>query len=267
MKRTICWLFLLVFSISFSSAEKVEFIEFERGILERAKVKAAEEGKLLFIDFYAKWCTPCKWMDETTFSDPNVIKQLDNNYVAIKVDIDDMEGFELKSRFDVRYLPTMLIFNTDGKLVERIEETLSPSKMHNILGNYIVDEVGSIPEHAFNTSPLDIVTEKNTAKVEEPKEEIVDSSIDQGSEKEQIKEEEPDFKLQMGVFRNRQGAETRLKTLESKFVEPLEILEVDHSEVPMFKVVMGDFESIESAKEFKSILYKEFELDSIVLIL
>ena len=51
-------------------------------------------------------------MDETTFKDENVARVLNENFIALKVDIDNVSGYDLKNAYDVKYLPTMLIFNS-----------------------------------------------------------------------------------------------------------------------------------------------------------
>ena len=48
-------------------------------------VKANEQDpKLLFIDVYTDWCGWCKVMDRKTFTDPQVIKHINDNYYAVK---------------------------------------------------------------------------------------------------------------------------------------------------------------------------------------
>ena len=123
---TIC--FLSAFS-TFANAAKVDF----RTSLSTGKQQAAQEGKLYFIDFVASWCMPCRWMDETTFSDQQVSDYINANYIPIKVDIDDFDGFALKQQYNIKLLPTILVFDSQGKLLSRYEESLAPSKMLQIL--------------------------------------------------------------------------------------------------------------------------------------
>lgn len=108
-------------------------VGFFKGDLMNIQETAKTEGKLYFYDFVASWCTPCKWMDETTYTDANLANYISANYVAAKVDIDDFDGFALKEKYKVQVLPTIIVFNQDGKVVGRYEESLSPTKMTEIL--------------------------------------------------------------------------------------------------------------------------------------
>ena len=260
MKNVLIIFLCLIFSNDLMKAEGVSFLEFERGVYERARVKAAEEGKLLFIDFYAKWCTPCKWMDETTFIDPNVVKVLDEKYVSIKVDIDEMEGFELKSKFDIRYLPTMLIFNSEGKMVERIEETLSPSKMKNILDSHSPSAPRNIVKHDFNMSPHDV----NNTFTESKESEDDDVVLSKEEYEKYMAQEGVTYKMQMGVYKNFEGAMKQVNQLRKMFLEEIVVVEDSRGEEVLFKVIMGEFNSLSAAESFRHVLKEKYDLDSIL---
>lgn len=109
---------------------KVDFIN---GSLSLAIQKAGQEGKLLFVEFGAQWCMPCRFMDENTFKDGEVVSYIDENYVPVKIDIDDFDGFVYKEKYKVEVLPTFLIFNSEGKVIERYEQSMAPSNLLNVL--------------------------------------------------------------------------------------------------------------------------------------
>ena len=125
MRRLILGLVILI-SLNTLNASNINFYQ---GTLATAKEKAAQEGKLYFVEFTASWCMPCRWMDETTFTDPHLSTYVNNNYVPVKVDIDNFDGYAYKQTYNVKVLPTILVFNSQGKLLARYAESLAPSKM------------------------------------------------------------------------------------------------------------------------------------------
>lgn len=53
---------------------------------EQAIEANKENPKKIFVDVYTKWCGWCKKMDKTTFLDDNIIKELNENFYAVKFD-------------------------------------------------------------------------------------------------------------------------------------------------------------------------------------
>src|SRR5437762_213273 len=73
---------------------------------DKAVEAAKEEDKIVFIDFYATWCGPCKMLDAMTFSDERVEKFIKEKTVAIKVDVEKEQ--DLARKFRVDGIPTMV---------------------------------------------------------------------------------------------------------------------------------------------------------------
>lgn len=126
-------IFILLFFVTALTANTTTKIAFIQNDLETAKEKAQANGKLIMVDFWADWCTPCKWMDEQTFNRPEVANYLNDNYISVRINIDNLDGIAYKTQYDVRFLPTILILKPNGKVVKKYEESMAPSKLLRIL--------------------------------------------------------------------------------------------------------------------------------------
>lgn len=73
------------------------------------------EGKPMVIDFWATWCGPCRMVSP-------IIDELSEEYkdtVTIgKVDVD--ENNDLAVQFGVRNIPTILFFDKEGNLANKL---------------------------------------------------------------------------------------------------------------------------------------------------
>ena len=81
--------------------------------------RAGSEGAPILIDFTATWCGPCKLLDAMVFNNVKVIAALDD-VVPFQVDIDQPRYRELKERFAVQRLPTLIWCDDTGREVDRI---------------------------------------------------------------------------------------------------------------------------------------------------
>ena len=85
---TIASLLLFAFGTS-DSNRSVDWITFEEA------VKATEANpKKVFIDVYTDWCGWCKKMDASTFSDPRVMKVLEENFYNVKFNAEQQESIQ-----------------------------------------------------------------------------------------------------------------------------------------------------------------------------
>ena len=50
--------------------------------------RAQAEDKLILLDLTAVWCHWCHVMDETSYSDPEIIEMLNRDFIAMRIDTD-----------------------------------------------------------------------------------------------------------------------------------------------------------------------------------
>ncbi len=97
--------------------------------LKSALAEAQNTDKPVFVDFYTTWCYYCKELDETTFSDPRVQEKLAKNYVVAKIDAD--KNSNLASNYGIYGYPTLLILNSNGQEINRIEGYVDADNLLN----------------------------------------------------------------------------------------------------------------------------------------
>ncbi|MCG2883923.1 MAG: thioredoxin domain-containing protein [Sulfolobales archaeon] len=69
---------------------------------EEAFEKARREDKPVLVDVGASWCHWCHVMDETTYSDPEIAEVVNKEFVAIKVDRDEMPDLDRELQMAVQ---------------------------------------------------------------------------------------------------------------------------------------------------------------------
>ena len=120
MKRYFMMLCFTLF-MGWSMVGNGQGIQFFKGTFDEALVKAKEEKKLIFVDFYAVWCGPCKQMVEKVFVDEEVGKFMNDKFVCMQVDV-EKAGWqkETAEKYNVTVLPTLIFFKADASVVTRL---------------------------------------------------------------------------------------------------------------------------------------------------
>lgn len=98
---------------------------------EEAKALAAakEQKKPMMIDFTADWCGSCKRLARETFEEDKVRAELDR-FVLLKLDATDDEDpkvIDANKRYNVVGLPTLILFDSEGKEVKRFTDFVPPN--------------------------------------------------------------------------------------------------------------------------------------------
>ncbi|GAB3170222.1 thioredoxin family protein [Telluribacter humicola] len=109
-----CLLVCLVSTVTPASAQ----IRFEKGSWETIKAKAKAEKKLIFVDVYATWCSPCKVLDRQVFSTKEAGEKMNPFFISYKVDA-EAGGRPLALQYAVKAYPTGLFLDHEGKVVHQ----------------------------------------------------------------------------------------------------------------------------------------------------
>ncbi len=103
--------------------------------------KAQRENKPVFVEFYASWCAPCKVMEEDIFTQKEVSRYLNSNFLNFHTDFDSESGKTIASIYEVSKLPTVLFLDPQGVVLEQHVGIANPSVL-TALGNSALQKMG-----------------------------------------------------------------------------------------------------------------------------
>lgn len=131
--------FLFMMSLSASGLKAQDTgIKFFKGTFAEAQAKAQKENKLIFMDAYAVWCGPCKWMAANSFTDPEVATYFNKNFINLKMDMEKGEGPGLARKYGVRAYPTLYFLKPNGSVAKQSMGAKRPAELLS-LGKKVVE--------------------------------------------------------------------------------------------------------------------------------
>ena len=273
MKKQLILLLMLFFCHSATYAS--ENIDFISNNLTEVKRRATTEGKLYFVHFMANWCMPCQWMESNTFKDQSLADYVADHYIAGKMDVDAAEVRAHKEAFQVKALPTLLIFNTQGVLLTRLEASLSATELLELLLLY------NTPENRGKQATYTVFAVANTGdadKISRPA--LIPDEVSSGkklpAEKKKYETTNPAakpattttpiqsaslpmyrYRIQVGVFAEKANAQRQSERMKTAFGKTTTILEDIQKEKILYKVFVGNFESEAEANQYLLYLNKQ----------
>ena len=87
--------------------------------------KARAQNKVVLASFEAEWCVWCRRLETTTYRDAQVASLLDATVIPVALDV-DRNGRELSDTYEVDGLPTVVVFDTEGRELGRIDGYMPP---------------------------------------------------------------------------------------------------------------------------------------------
>ncbi len=113
--------------LTFAAAEEVEW----RTDYVAARREAADKDRPLVLDVGSADCLWCKRLDATTFRDPAVVRLINRQFIALRVDAS--KDPTLAEKLRVQAYPTVLLASPDGKIVDVLEGFKEAAPFHERL--------------------------------------------------------------------------------------------------------------------------------------
>ena len=88
---------------------------------------------LVFVDFFATWCGPCKMMHPVL---EGLKKQLGERVKIVKIDIDSPVNRQLVTSYQVQAVPTLMLFKA-GKMVWRQSGAMQATQIRQVIEKHL----------------------------------------------------------------------------------------------------------------------------------
>lgn len=261
---------LLVLSL-FTASQKLHAVQFARLSLAEAKARAAQLQRPLLIHFAANWCLPCQWMDKNTFADPEVSTYLSNQYLAVKIDVDEVQGYADKEACGVKYLPSLLIFNASGIVVSRYEETLDAAQMLDVLRKYDTPANRIAPRSTY-TVPVVKLNTSNTAIAQIGEHEMATISAEVEDDPAHLDAQRRPLSpntatpamptsrkmgIQVGVYSSYENVIRQVQYFEKKFYKTVHISAQTNNGQTYYHLIAGPFETPAQMQTYLNALQRD----------
>ncbi len=263
------FLLLSAASLSWLTATKTEmrvpFSNINTRAWEDAQAQASEEDKLMFVDFDADYCATCRRMDKTTYMDATLADFIRQKVVALRVNVQDFDGVEWSQKYNVEVLPTMLVLNSKGEVVERLIGYQSAAVLLQKLQSYSAPPAPpkvKIVAPLASDAPLE-PSRSTVAPPEPPKTDSLSHLPLQLFEISVQRAPRQGFTLQVGAFEHYEAALDQADMMRELYAQKTILCVDKNGEQTHYKLLVGAFATKEEAFAFLTQLRKN-KMDGLV---
>lgn len=97
---------------------------------EDFRSKVLENDRVVLVDFFAAWCSPCKKLS----AELEKISNSRSSFDIVKVNLDELK--ELAIKYKINAIPTLVVFK-DGEIVDRMMGTDNEENILNFVSKHV----------------------------------------------------------------------------------------------------------------------------------
>jgi thiol-disulfide isomerase/thioredoxin len=111
--------------------------------------KAQNAGKLIFLDVYATWCGPCKYLEKNVYTNPDLGTYFNEKYINAKMDGETDFGSVFAREHQLEAYPTMYFLTGNASLIAKIVGVREAGPLQDI-GKTVVENADNMAYYAEN---------------------------------------------------------------------------------------------------------------------
>ena len=119
MKRIVLLLISFVFMAGLKAQTPLRII-YKPGTWADIQAQAKKSNAIIFVDAYATWCGPCKWMAQNVFNDSTVANYYNSHFLCYQLDQEKGEGPDFAKQYQVSAYPTFLFIDGNGQMIHKV---------------------------------------------------------------------------------------------------------------------------------------------------
>jgi thioredoxin-related protein len=115
---------IILFACNNSSGESLAMdskdgIVFSNNTLEQAAAQSKQDSKPVFLLAHASYCSSCKKMKKSVFSEKEIGDLFNKCFINAQVDIESEEGRIIVKDYDITATPTLIFISPDGRVINK----------------------------------------------------------------------------------------------------------------------------------------------------
>ncbi|MDX1683498.1 MAG: thioredoxin family protein [Phycisphaeraceae bacterium] len=131
---------------------------------DAARRHARAQPKWRFVYFTADWCPPCHVMKREVFSRADIRRELNENWIPVKVDVTDTSDLPpdiraVTERYHIEYIPSMLILDHEGNVLARQDRAHTAQSLTRWLKRHAPNG-NTQPPATAPASPVPVIPEE-----------------------------------------------------------------------------------------------------------
>ena len=88
--------------------------------MDQVWADAVAQNKPVFVDIYATWCGPCKWLDANVFATEEAGEYMNPTFINVKMDGETEFGRAFAMQSGLSAYPSLFLFNSEKKMMNKL---------------------------------------------------------------------------------------------------------------------------------------------------